>query len=76
MGTTEATAESMTTDGGTGSQPVATPQLPPMGKKPASVGQHARQFDMPNAEEIHKYGVHLGIDPTADKEFLWLAEEA
>ena len=47
-----------------------------MGKKPAGVGQHARQFDMPNAEEIHKYAIHLGIDPMADKEFLWLAEEA
>ena len=31
---------------------------------------------MPNAEEIHKYAVHLGIDPMADREFLWLAEEA
>jgi len=31
---------------------------------------------MPDAEEIHKYAIHLGIDPMADKEFLWLAEEA
>jgi hypothetical protein len=60
MGTTEATADSMASGGGAGTvattaQPVATPQLPPMGKKPAGVGQHARQFDMPDAEEIHKY---------------------
>jgi len=71
----------MASGGGAGTvattaQPVATPQLPPMGKKPAGVGQHARQFDMPDAEEIHKYAIHLGIDPMADKEFLWLAEEA
>ena len=79
MGTTEATAgeagEGAMVAGGEGGHPVATPALPPMGKKPAGVGSHARQFDLPNAEEIHKYAVHLGIDPMADREFLWLAEE-
>ena len=77
MGTTEVTAGEMGAGAAADSdaQPIAQPQLPPMGKKPAGVGQHARQFDMPNAEEIHKYAIHLGIDPMADKEFLWLAEE-
>ena len=77
MGTTEVTAGQIG-DGvaDTSAQAIATPQLPPMGKKPAGIGQHARQFDMPNAEEIHKYAIHLGIDPVEDKEFLWLAEEA
>jgi chromosome segregation ATPase len=85
MGTTEATAAQTAGEAGAlvpagegaeGGQAVATPALPPMGKKPATVGQHARQFDLPNAEEIHKYAVHLGIDPMVDKEFLWLAEES
>lgn len=80
MGTTKATADASIGSGAIRStnvaQPIDTPQLPPLGKKPAAVGQHARQFDMPNAEEIHKYAIHLGIDPMADKEFLWLAEEA
>eukprot|EP01043_Picozoa_sp_COSAG02_P047866 COSAG02_NODE_4634_length_5144_cov_3.059663_2_plen_276_part_00 len=77
MGTTEVTSGQIgdrTAD--SSAMAIETPQLPPMGKKPAGIGQHARQFDMPNAEEIHKYAIHLGIDPMEDKEFLWLAEEA
>lgn len=77
MGTTEVTSGRIGDRAADSSaQAIETPQLPPMGKKPAGIGQHARQFDMPNAEEIHKYAIHLGIDPMEDKEFLWLAEEA